>query len=47
MFKIRMVLTDQNSLTNTNSKIKYGLNDTIWVKKKEYILIFNPFIPLI
>ena len=35
-----MVLTDQ-----LFSKIKYGLNDKIWVKKKEYILKIDPFIP--
>ena len=40
-----MVLTDQLFLTNANSKIKYGLNDTIRVKKKEDILIIDPFIP--
>ena len=32
-------------MTNANSKIKYGLNDTIWVKNKENILIIDPFIP--
>ena len=32
-------------MTNANSKIKYGLNDTILVNKKEDILIIDPFIP--
>ena len=40
-----MVLTDHLFLTNANSKIRYGLNDTIRVKKKEDILIIDPFIP--
>ena len=38
-----MVLTDHLFLTNANSKIRYGLNDTIRVK--EDMLINDPFIP--
>ena len=32
-------------MTNVNLKIEYGLNDTIWIKKKEDILIIDQFIP--
>ena len=42
---ISMKLSTYVSLTNANSKIKYGLYDTIWVKKKEDILIIDPFMP--
>ena len=41
-----MILTDQLfSDKRKFTKIKYGLNDTIRVKKKEDILIIDPFTP--
>ena len=45
MLMIRMVLTDQLFSDKRNSKIKYGLNDAIRVKKKEDLLIIDPFLP--